>query len=446
MIKYKSSTLIVLVVLLFGIFISGCYTIIHPPFTVKERVTKVIVKDKESDLNYEDEKYLENSDRESENETHIYYYHDYYTYYDPFYDWWSYWNPFRYRYYHQPNRFYPYSGFGFRYYSWDLPWDLGFYWSDPWCYPHMSIRFNFFNYDRFVYWDYYYPWYRAYHPFAYGGYFPYSYYGYQYGYYPYYGYNYNYAYYKDSGPMIPYKKRDFGRRQDYRVSNDNINRIKRSGLTKTSSAGDAKDLSKRNDGKNADTYSGRRTRRDEYSGTRSVRSGNIGRSSGSGSSGSVNRGSSGSSGSSSTGGRRTRRYNSQIENNSSNNKVILNNQTIKNNSDYNQKPNINRNTIRERVEIINRAVGSYLNRTFSTSSKGVLKKEPSNYSRYESNNSRLIREFTNQRRYSPLGGSEFRSNFSRGYSPSSGGSSSKQGASNTNNRSSSSSSSRREKR
>ena len=333
--------------------------------------------------------------------------------------------------------------------------DLGFYWSVPWCYPHTSIHFDFFNYDRFAYWDYYYPWYRAYHPFAYSGYFPYSYYGYRYGYYPYYGYDYNYAY--DYGPPIPYKKRDFGRRQDYRVSGDNTIRTIRTGLNKTSSTGDVKGLTKRDDGKNADTYSGTRTRRDDYSGTRSDRSGNIGRSSGSGSSGSanrgssgssssgsVNRGSSGSSGSSSTSGRRTKRYDSLIEINSSNNKVIINNQTIKNNSDYNQKSNINRNTIRERVEIINRVVGSYLNRTFGKSSKNVLKKEPSNYTRYESNNSRLIREFTNTRSYSPSGSSEFRSNFTKRSSPSSGGSVSKQGASN--NRSSSSSSSRREKR
>ncbi len=392
MIKYKRPTLIILVALLFVIFISGCYTIIHPPFTVKERVTKVIVKDKESDLNYEDEEYLENSDIESENETHIYYYHDYYTYYDPFYDWGFYWNPIWYGHYYR---------------------------------------------DYF-----YYPWYRAYHPFAYSGYFPYSYYGYRYGYYPYYGYDYNYAYYRDYGPPIPYKKRDFGRRQDYRVSGDNTIRTIRTGLTKTSSAGDVKGLSKRDDGKNTDTYSGTRTRRDENSGTRSDRSGNIGRSSGSGSSGSVsrgssgssssgsvNRGSSGSSGSSSTGGRRIRRYNSQIENNSSNNKVILNNQTIKNNSDYNQKSDFIRKTIRDRVEYINKTVvSSYLIRTFPGSSKDVFKRNNSNYTRYESNNSRPIREFTNPRRDSP----------------SSSVSVSKQGASN--NRSSSSSSSRREKR
>jgi len=400
MIKYKRSTLIILFALLFAIFISGCYTIIHPPFTVNERVTKVIVKDKESDLNYEDEEYLENGDRVSENETHIYYYHDYYTYYDPFYDWGSYWNPIWY----------------------------GHYYRDY----------------------YYYPWYRAYHPFAYSGYFPYSYYGYRYEYYPYYGYDYNYAYYRDYGLPISYKKRDFGRRQDYRVLEDNTIRAIRIGLTKTSSAGDAKGLTK-----NADTYSGTRTRRDEYPGTRS---GNIGRSSGSSSSGSVsrgssgssssgsvNRGSSGSSGSSSTSGRRVKRYDSQIENNSSiDNKVILRNQNIKNNSDNNQKSDFIRKTIRDRVEIINRAVGSYLNGTFGKSSKNVLKKEPSNYTRYESNNSRLIREFTNTRSYSPSGSSEFRSNFTKRSSPSSGGSVSKQGASNS--RSSSSSSSRREKR
>jgi len=250
------------------------------------------------------------------------------------------------------------------------------------------------------------------------------------------------------------------------VSGDNTTRTIRTGLTKTSSAGDVNNLSKRYNryppevwelGYESSTYSERRTRRDESSGTRSDRSGNLGRSSGSGSSGSVNRGSSGSgssgsvnrgssgsSGSSSTSGRRTKRYNSQIENNSSNNKVILNNQTIRNNSDYNQKSNIKSNTIRERVEIINRAVGSYLNRTFGKSSNNVLKRNNSNYTRYESNSSRSIREFTNSRRYSPSGGSEIRSNFSRGSSPSSGVSISKQGASN--NRSSSSSSSRREKR
>ncbi|NVM04630.1 MAG: hypothetical protein HWN67_20065 [Candidatus Helarchaeota archaeon] len=474
MTKFKRSAFIILVVLLFAFFISGCYTMIHPPFTVEERVTKVIVKENESDRSYNDEEYQENNENiseNSENETNIYYFHNYYPYYDPFYYRHFYGDTFWYRYHHRPYYFRPQLGFGFRYHFWSFPWDVGFYYYMPGWYPDFSIQFSFFNYDCFAYWDYYYPWYRAYHPFAYVGHFPYSYYGYRYGYYPYSGYNYSYAYYRDYGPAKPYKKRDFGRRQDYRVSNANMSRIIRSSVAKTSSDQDVKELSKRNDGKNTDSYKGRRTRRDEYSGTRTGRSTSIKKSSTSKPSGSVKSGGSkrgittrrssrgsGSSGSSSTGERRTKRkYDSKIKINPSiDNKNILKNRNVKNYPDYNkfQESDFNKKGFRERLEYINEVVGSYKDKTSSmrerkyrsvnsnyySRSKNIFNRVHSSYIMYGRDNHRFGKEFTTTKRYSPPSRS---SEFRRGYSPSSRVSVPKPSASHNR---SSSSSSRRERR
>jgi hypothetical protein len=282
--NYKKISLLSLVILLSLFFSFSCYTIVHPPLTVKEEVVVVKEKDKDSENANENEEYLNNgensTDSDAKYETHIYNY-----YYDPFFDWDFGWNPWWYR-----HNLYPrYSAY---FHVWDYPWDIGF--------------------GGFGNWGYYYPWYGIY-PYS-------SYYGH--ASYPYYAYNFNNPYYYDYGTPKVYKKREFGERESYRESYNSKRTVRESSEVNANSDKNAKSLPK--NGEKADSNSGRRVIRDSdkqgksgKSVTRdkpsssspkpSIRSGNSDR-------GSSRRGSSGSSGSSgrSQGNGRTKRFSPQI--------------------------------------------------------------------------------------------------------------------------------------
>ncbi len=233
--KSNKSIFKILIILSLTIFISGCYTIVHPPFTVKEKVTKVIIKEKDTEENIEYEE--NNIDEEIIEETHIYYH-----YYEPFYDWdyYSRWHPLWHRHY---NGFYPDFAIVLNFHSHRFPWIHGFYFYEPWYYPDIFMSSQLY----FGCWNYY-PRYIGY------------------AHYPYYDYGRYYRYYRDYDRISkPYKKRDFGRRQNYRVSTANNNRIQR---TDESIQKTGENNSNR---KTADSYKGRRTRRDEYTGTKSVK-------------------------------------------------------------------------------------------------------------------------------------------------------------------------------
>ena len=92
---------LITVVLLLVFFISGCYTVIHPPFTVEERVIvkkEKLERYKEEEQSTDEEMEYNDEGEVVEYETHIY--HHYYPDYD--------WFPHRYHYYHH---FYPEFGF-----------------------------------------------------------------------------------------------------------------------------------------------------------------------------------------------------------------------------------------------------------------------------------------------------------------------------------------------
>ena len=239
--KFNKSILKVSFVFLLGIFITRCYTIVHPPFTVKERVTVIkqkVIEENESDEDYEDEEYYD--EEEVDKETHIYYHH----YYEPFNDlyYYSRLHPLWHR--HYPHFYFDF-GFGMGYSFHRFPWVSGLYYYEPLYYPYNPYCFGWPAYRD------YYPWNMRNYPFAYGGY---------YGHRSYPGY----GYYDDYRSLKPYKKRDFGRRQDYRTTIAN-NRIMRSAESIEKSGGNNQAK------KTSDSYKGRRTKREEYTKTKSIK-------------------------------------------------------------------------------------------------------------------------------------------------------------------------------
>ena len=239
--KFNKSILKVSFVFLLGIFFTRCYTIVHPPFTVKERVTVIkqkVIEENESDENYEDEEYYD--EEEVDKETHIYYHH----YYEPFNDsyYYSRLHPLWHR--HYPHFYFDF-GFGMGYSFHRFPWVSGLYYYEPLYYPYNPYYFGWTAYRD------YYPGYMRNYPFAYGGY---------YGHRSYPGY----GYYDDYRSLKPYKKRDFGRRQDYRTTIAN-NRIMRSAESIEKSGGNNQAK------KTSDSYKGRRTKREEYTKTKSIK-------------------------------------------------------------------------------------------------------------------------------------------------------------------------------
>ena len=100
--------------------------------------------------------------------------------------------------------------YNYNFYGCDYP-DYWIYWNWDWCWPYCPpgrITVTYWDWYPYHYWGWYYPWIYRWHPYRYWDY----YYYYYAGDYPYYYSGYYEGHYSPR-PSIPYKQRDFTRRE-----------------------------------------------------------------------------------------------------------------------------------------------------------------------------------------------------------------------------------------